>query len=45
MPTVIGRDREDARALAERNRRTARWLVAWITFLMIVSIIVIWVRN
>jgi hypothetical protein len=35
----------DERALAERNRRTARWLVAWIVFLMLVSVVVIWVRN
>lgn len=35
----------DERALAERNRRTALWLVAWIVFLVVVSIIVIWVRN
>jgi hypothetical protein len=35
----------DERALAARNRRTARWLVAWIVFLMLVSIVVIWVRN
>ena len=45
VPTVIGHDREAARALAERNRRTAGWLLAWIAFLMIVSVIVIWVRN
>jgi hypothetical protein len=42
---VIGRDREDARELAERNRRTARWLVAWIVFLVLVSVVVIWVKN
>jgi hypothetical protein len=35
----------DERKLAERNRRTARWLVAWILFLVLVSIVVIWVRN
>jgi t-SNARE complex subunit (syntaxin) len=35
----------DERALAARNRRTARWLVAWIVFLVLVSVAVIWVRN
>lgn len=45
MPTVLGRDHEDPQALDERNRRTARWLVAWIAFLMLVSIVVIWMRN
>jgi hypothetical protein len=35
----------EERALAARNRRTAWWLVAWITFLMAVSIAVIWIRN
>jgi hypothetical protein len=45
VPTLIGRDRDDAPSLAERNRRTARWLVAGIVFLVIVSIVVIWVRN
>ncbi len=35
----------DERKLAERNRRAARWLVVWIAFLVVVSIVVIWVRN
>jgi hypothetical protein len=35
----------EERALAARNRRTAGWLVAWIVFLVAVSIAVIWVRN
>lgn len=46
MPTTLPRRTDDeSRALTERNRRTAWWLVAWIVFLMIVSIAVIWVRN
>lgn len=31
--------------LEERNRRTALALVGWIAFLMVVSLVVIWVRN
>ncbi|MGH7263859.1 MAG: hypothetical protein ACREMB_03255 [Candidatus Rokuibacteriota bacterium] len=46
MPTTLPpRQDEQVRALAARNRRTAVWLVAWIAFLVVVSIIVIWVRN
>jgi hypothetical protein len=45
VPTMIGRDREDARDLAERNRRTAGWLVLWVVFLVLVSVVVIWVKN
>lgn len=46
MPTTLPpRQEEQARALAARNRRTAGWLVAWIAFLVLVSIAVIWVRN
>ncbi len=44
MPGLLERH-TDERKLAERNRRTARWLVAWIAFLVLVSIVVIWVRN
>ena len=45
MSTVMaGRD-DGARGLDQRNRRTAFLLVAWIAFLMIVSLIVIWMRN
>ena len=44
MPGVLERHAEE-RKLAERNRRTARWLGAWIVFLMLVSFVVIWVRN
>jgi hypothetical protein len=44
MPGILERHREEE-ALAVRNRRTARWLVAWIAFLVVVSVIVIWVRN
>ncbi|HEV8676501.1 MAG TPA: hypothetical protein VGX21_20890 [Methylomirabilota bacterium] len=44
MPGILER-RADEEALAARNRRTARWLVAWIVFLIIVSVIVIWLRN
>jgi hypothetical protein len=44
MPGVLERHREEE-ALAARNRRTARWLVAWIVLLVVVSVIVIWVRN
>jgi hypothetical protein len=28
-----------------RNRRTARFLLAWITLLMALSVLVAWVRN
>ncbi len=45
MPALIDRRDEKEPALAERNCRTARLLVAWVVFLMIVSIVVIWVRN
>ena len=41
--TVAARDQE--RGVEERNRRTAFLLLGWIVFLMIVSLIVIWVRN
>ena len=44
MPELLTGHIEE-RTLAERNRRTARWLVAWIALLMLVSIVVIWVRN
>ncbi len=44
MPGLLERHTEE-RALAERNRRTAWWLVGWIAFLMMVSIVIIWVRN
>lgn len=44
MPGWLERHVEE-RKLAERNRRTARWLVGWIVFLMLVSLVVIWVRN
>ena len=44
MPDLLTRHAEE-RTLADRNRRTARWLMAWIVFLMLVSIVVIWVRN
>jgi hypothetical protein len=44
VPGLLERHTEE-RALAARNRRTAWWLVAWITFLMAVSIAVIWIRN
>jgi len=36
--------RQDDRSAA-RNARTARWLLLWIAFLMLVSLAVIWVRN
>ena len=41
--TVAARDQE--RGVEERNRQTAFLLLGWIVFLMIVSLIVIWVRN
>ena len=44
MSGLLTRHTEEG-ALAARNCRTARWLVAWIVFLMLVSIVVIWVRN
>ena len=44
MPGLLERHTE-ARALAARNRHTAWWLVGWIAFLMVVSILIIWVRN
>ncbi len=44
MPDLLTRH-TDERTLATRNRRTAVWLLAWIAFLMLVSIVVIWVRN
>ena len=44
MPGVLERHIEE-RKLAERNRRTGWWLVAWVVFLMLVSVVVIWVRN
>jgi hypothetical protein len=31
--------------LERKNRRTAAWLLAWIAFLMLVALVVIWVRN
>jgi hypothetical protein len=38
--------RQDAeRALTERNRRTAFVLVGWIAVLVVVSVIVVWLRN
>ena len=46
VPTTLPRRQdEEERALETRNRRTARWLVAGIVFLIVVSIIVIWTRN
>ena len=44
MPGLLERH-ADERKLAERNRRTARWLVAWVLFLVAVSVLVIWLRN
>ena len=32
-------------SLEDRNRRTARFLVGWIVLLVLVSLVVIWVRN
>jgi hypothetical protein len=31
--------------LERKNRRTAAWLLAWIAFLMLVALVVIWARN
>jgi hypothetical protein len=45
MPALIDRGQATEPTPAERNRRTARLLVALIVFLVIVSIVVIWVRN
>ena len=45
MPTAMaGRD-DGARGLGHRNRRTAFLLAVWIVALMIVSLVVIWMRN
>ena len=41
---MAGRD-DGARGLDHRNRRTAFLLAAWIAVLMIVSLVVIWMRN
>ena len=32
-------------ALKQRNRRTAIWLVAWVLFLVVVSVVVVWFRG
>jgi hypothetical protein len=37
--------RNDEPSLADRNRRTATALIGWIVGLMIVSLLVIWMRN
>ena len=37
--------RDGADTLRARNRRTAGLLVAWIVFLGLVSLVVIWIRN